>query len=87
VIDWYYLPSGARPASAKHKHMPKPVLVAIGEGQFSQRRTAKKIKIQLTANGKRLLKHAHRLKLTAQGTFTPTGRHAIVASKTFTLTR
>jgi hypothetical protein len=88
VIDWYYLPIGAHlTASAKHKHVPKPVLVAIGKAQISDSRTAKKIKIQLTAKGKQLLKHAHPLKLTAQGTFTATGQHPIVVSRPFKLRR
>jgi hypothetical protein len=88
VIDWYYLPIGAHlTASAKHKHVPKPVLVAIGKAQISDSRTAKKIKIQVTAKGKQLLKHAHPLKLTAQGTFTATGQHPIVVSRPFKLRR
>ena len=87
AIDWYYLPSGAHlAASAMHKHVPKAVLIAIGKAQFSRSGTAK-IKIGLTANGRQLLKHANRLKLTAQGTFTPTGQHAMVASRTYRLTR
>jgi hypothetical protein len=34
-----------------------------------------------------LLKPAKRLKLTAQETFTPASKHAVVATKPFTLTR
>ena len=82
VIDWYYLPTGAHLASAK----PKPVLLADGRATFFRAGTLK-LKIKLTAKGKGLLRHAKRLKLTAKGTFTPTGKHAIVATKTFTLTR
>ena len=82
VIDWYYLPTGAHLASAK----PKPVLIADGRATFSRAGTLR-LKIELTSNGKRLLRHPKRLKLTAKGTFTPTGKHAIVATKKFTLTR
>jgi DNA-binding beta-propeller fold protein YncE len=82
VIDWYYLPKGARLASAK----PKPVVVAVGKATFSHARTLK-LTIKLTASGKRLLKHSRRLKLTAKGTFTPTGKQAVVATKKFMLTR
>ena len=82
VIDWYYLPTGAHLASAK----PRPVLIADGRATFSRAGTLK-LKIKLTAKGKQLLKHAKRLKLTAKGTFTPTGKHAIVATRKFMLTR
>jgi hypothetical protein len=84
VIGWYYLPAGAHLTLAKPK--PKPVLVATVNATFSQAGT-QKLTITLTANGKQLLKHAKRLKLTAKGTFTPAGKSAIVATKNFTLTR
>jgi hypothetical protein len=45
------------------------------------------VKLNLTANGVRLLEHANHLKLTAQGTYTPAGQQAIVARQTFTLRR
>jgi WD40 repeat protein len=85
VVDWYYLPSGAHLAAAKHK--PKPVLVAAGSAKFSAVGSVKQVKVKLTANGVKLLKHATRLKLTAQGTFTPAGQSGIVARQTFTLKR
>jgi hypothetical protein len=81
VIDWYYLPNGAHLASGK----PKPVLVAAGKATFA-RAGRLKITIDLTANGKRLLKHAKQLALTSKDTFTPTARHAVVATKKFMLT-
>jgi hypothetical protein len=82
VIDWYHLPNGAHLASAK----PKPLLVAVGKATFARARTVK-ITIRLTANGKRLLKHANTLKLTARGTFTPTAKHAVIVTQKFTLAR
>ena len=82
AIDWYYLPKGAHLASAK----PKPVLIAAGKAKFSQAGTVK-IKIKLTAHGRRLLKHSKRLTLTARGTFTPTAEHAVVATRKFKLRR
>ena len=60
--------------------------MASGQRSFSAAGTAK-IKIQLTAAGKRLLKHAKQLKLTAKGTFTPTGKTAITTTKVFVLKR
>ncbi len=83
VIDWYEIPSGAHLAK---KTKPKPVLVASGQQSFSTAGTAT-IKIKLTATGKRRLKHAKRLKLTAEGTFTPAGETQNGASKAFVLER
>ena len=83
VIDWYEIPSGAHLAK---KTKPKPVLVASGQQSFSTAGTAT-IKIKLTATGKRRLKHAKRLKLTAEGTFTPTGETPVSATKAFVLER
>jgi hypothetical protein len=83
VIGWYYLPPGAKLAK---KAKPKPVLVAFGKLTFSAAGTAT-VKLKLTAAGKGLLKHAKRLKLTAKGTFTPTGETPITAFKTFVLKR
>jgi hypothetical protein len=80
VISWYLVPAGAHLAKAR------PVLVASGRATFASAVT-KTIKIKLTAYGKGLLKHAKRVKLTAQGTFTPSGQAKIVARATFTLTR
>lgn len=81
VIAWYQDPSGATVAN---KTKPKPVLVASGRKTFSAAGTAK-LKIDLTAAGKRLLKSAKSLKLTAKGTFTPSGSTPVTASKTFVL--
>ncbi len=83
VINWYQVPPGAKLAK---KAKPKPVLVASGQRSFSAAGTAK-IKIKLTAAGKRLLKHAKKLKLTAKGTFTPTGKTPITTTKVFVLKR
>jgi hypothetical protein len=80
VIGWYLVPNGAHLAKAQ------PVLVASGRATFGNAGT-KTIKIKLTPSGKRLLREANRLKLTAKGTFTPTGQAQIVARTTFTLTR
>jgi hypothetical protein len=83
VIDWYQVPPGAKLAK---KTKRKPVLVAAGRRTFSAATTTT-IKINLTSTGKRLLKHAKRLKLTAKGTFTPTGSAAITKTKVFVLKR
>ena len=84
VIDWYYLPRGAHLASGKRK--PNPVLVAVGKTTFARAGTVK-IPIKLTPYGKRLLKQAKRLTLTAEGVFTPAAKHAVIATQKFTLIR
>jgi hypothetical protein len=81
TIAWYYLPPGAKLSKAT-----KPVLVASGQLTFSAAGTAP-IKVKPTAVGRRLLKHAGRIKLTAKGTFTPTGMTPIIATRTFVLRR
>jgi hypothetical protein len=83
VIDWYQVPPGAKLAS---KSGAKPILVASGQTSFSKAGTAK-IKMKLTSAGKNLLKNTKSLKLTAKGTFTPTGMAPIIATRTFVLRR
>jgi hypothetical protein len=73
TITWYYLPTGARLARAV-----KPVVVATGSKTFAGPGQAK-IKLRLTAQGRGLLKHAKRVKLTAVGTFVP--KHGKKASR------
>ena len=77
------MPAGAK--LAKHA-AAKPVLVASGEVSFPAAGTGK-LKLRLTAAGKRLLKKAKQLKLKAKGTFTPTGKAATVTTKTFSLNK
>jgi hypothetical protein len=80
-VGWYEVPAGAKLAK---KSKAKPVLVASGHLTFAAAGKGT-IKIQLTSAGKKLLKHAKILKLTAKGTFTPTGKAATVTTKTFSL--
>ncbi len=79
VIDWYEVPAGAKVAKK-----PKPVLVGAGQRTFPAAGTAT-LKIKLTVVGKSLLKHAKTLKLTAKGTFKPTGETQVSATKVFVL--
>ena len=83
VIDWYEVPPGAKLAK---KTKPKPVLVAAGQRTFSAAGTAT-LKIKLTAAGRSLLKHAKQVKLTAKGTFTPSGTTPVATTRTFVLKR
>jgi hypothetical protein len=83
VIDWYELPKGATLA---RKAKAKPVLVAAGHLTFSVAGT-ETLKVKLTSAGRRLLKHAKQLKLTAKGTFTPTGNTPVTTTRIFILKR
>jgi hypothetical protein len=82
VVAWYQLPRGARLASRRTK--ARPVLVATGRLTFAVAGTGQ-LRVKLTAAGRRLLKHAKHLKLTAGGTFTPTGKPAVATTRAFTL--
>jgi hypothetical protein len=86
VIDWYQAPPGATLAK---KAKAKPLLVASGRLTFTAAGTAK-MKIELTAAGKGLLRRAKRsgqIKLTGKGTFTPTGKTPVSATTVFVLER
>jgi len=80
AIKWYQVPPGAKLAAKA-----KPVLVASGEARFSSAGTGK-IKVKLTGSGKRLLRSANRLKLTAIGIFSPNGAPAVTVTKGLVLT-
>jgi hypothetical protein len=82
VISWYEVPRGAKLARAK----PKPVLVASGQASPSGPGTTK-LKVKLTTVGKRLLRSAKTVKLTAKGTFTPSGEAPVSVKKALTLKR
>ena len=90
TIDWYYLPPGATLAKKKtkpgHKKKAKPALIGSGRVSFTGAATSK-MKIALTATGKRLLHSSKRIRLTSRGTFTPTGKVPITATRTFGLRR
>ncbi len=79
-VSWSYLPSATRAAKAK------PVTVAVGRAGISRAGTVS-VKIVLSAAGRRLLKHARHIAITARGSFSATGRAALVAAVRFTLAR
>jgi len=84
VVSWYLLPRGAHLASTRHA--PRPVLVATGRQAFALA-GARSVRLKLTGAGKALLRHAKHVKLTASGTFTPTGQAAVRALRVFTVGR
>lgn len=81
VIQWAALVRGARVAKATRR-----VIVARGSARFSKPGPVR-ITIRLTPAGGRILKHARRLRVTASGTYTPTGRSRITVTRRFTLRR
>ncbi|MEI2702168.1 MAG: invasin domain 3-containing protein [Baekduia sp.] len=81
-VSWYRVSRGAHVTKAK----PKPVLVARAAVLLSKAGRAR-IKIALTSNGTRLLRHAAKLQLTAKGAFTPAGAQQVSATKTFSVSR
>ena len=82
-VGWYRVPPGAKLAN---NTKAKPILIASGKLTFTAAGMAK-MKLALTAAGKHILKNAKRVKVTAKGTFTPTGMTPINATRSFVLKR
>jgi hypothetical protein len=80
-VSWSYLSS-----ASGHRAKPRSVTVAAGSATISRAGTAI-LKIGLTAAGKRLLKQANHIQITARGSFVAVGRTAVVGSQTFALSR
>jgi hypothetical protein len=77
-VQWYELPPGAKLAKTK----AKPVLVASGKLTFKAGGTGK-IKIMLTARGRRVLRQARRMKLMSKVVFRTSNGIMVVATKNF----
>ena len=84
TIDWYYLPTGARLNLPNRK--PRPILIATGTVRFS-RAGPVTLTIKLTTVGRGKLRTAKTLKLTAKGTYIPTGGQATDAARKIILHR
>lgn len=76
AIGWY----------AQQKKGRRRVLVAQVHATFT-RAGRKKIKIALARAGRKLLRHARTLRPTAKGSFTPTGKPRVTATRKFTVRR
>ena len=74
-VEWYRVRKGHR-----------PVLIAGGRRSFDAAGRAT-IRLKLTAAGRRQLRHAPRLTLTAKGTFTQALEASVTATRRFTLKR
>ena len=81
AIAWYYVPPGARAPSST-----APVLFAAGHATFRTAGT-KVVVLNLTGRGRKLLRHHKRIALVARGSFTPSARRPITATKSFSLAR
>lgn len=80
-VVWYLVPKGAKTSAAK------PVIVASGT-KTVKKAGKTKINIALTKKGRALLKSSKKVKITAKGTFDPSGKPKPVAATTsFTLAR
>jgi hypothetical protein len=80
VIRWSTAPTTVR------GRRTKAILVAQGRRTFA-RSGARTVHVRLTPAGRRALRHATRLRLTAVGTFTRANAKPIVGSKGFVVTR
>jgi hypothetical protein len=81
LISWYLVPNGAHLTKAK-----QPTRVARVRTTLKQAGKAK-VKIALTRKGRKLLKPATRIELTAKGSFTPTGAATTTTTRAITLKR
>ncbi len=81
AISWYYVPPGARAPSST-----APVLFAAGHVTFRTAGT-RTVLLTLTSRGRKLLRHRRRIALVARGSFTPSAKGTISATKSFTVTR
>jgi hypothetical protein len=81
VVRWYELSGGAHAATTG-----RPTLVALGRTSVATAGAAK-ASVELTTDGKRLLRHRRRAKLIAKSVFTPSGAAALSAEVTFVLDR
>jgi hypothetical protein len=80
VVRWSTAPTTVRGKKTK------AMLVAQGRMTFEHSGT-KTVHVRLTAAGRRVLRHAKRVRLTATGTFTRTNAKPIVGTKGFVVTR
>jgi hypothetical protein len=80
VIGWFLVPKGAHLTKTKRPTLVASFRAALGGGKA-------KVKIALNGKGRKLVKQARRLKLTAKGSFTPTGATTTTTIKTIALKR
>jgi hypothetical protein len=83
MVKWYLASSGRKAAG---KVRAKPIEVAVGQARFTAAQTVRVV-IRLTAQGRKLLRHAGKIHLEAKGTFAAKGEAAVGAAKQFTLRR
>ncbi len=80
AVKWYLAAPGSKHGKAKRK----PTLLAEGHVTLAASKTTM-LSLHLTPQGRRLLRHAHKLRIQAKATFTIGSGAAIVAAAAFTL--
>jgi hypothetical protein len=83
VVRWYFVQPAMKHGRRKQA---RPILVAAGQATFTAAKTVK-VRIRLTAPGRRLLRHARKVRLEAKGTFAAKGEAAVSAARAFALKR
>jgi hypothetical protein len=83
TVKWYLLSATAKLAGKKGD---KPTLVAMGRASLRAAQTVR-VRIALTAQGRKLLVHARKIQLEASGVFAAGGEAAVSAARTFSLKR
>jgi beta-galactosidase len=85
VVGWY-MTAEIREPTPPHRRRRRRVLVATATAHI-QRTGSARVHLRLTARGRTLLRDDKRATLTADATFTPTGRHRVSASRRIELHR
>jgi hypothetical protein len=83
VVSWSEVPDAR---GVPGRTSTAALVVATGSVSFSALEV-KKVRIELTSAGKRVLGRAGRIKLLARASFTPTGEAPVVSARTFELNR
>ena len=88
VIDWYYLPHGARLPRTYGLRAPKAKAKLVASAHISVGAAGlRKVTLKLNGRGRRLLSRQGHLKLTTYAAFTPSGGKLVSATRTFILKR
>jgi hypothetical protein len=82
-VQWYVMPSRAKVVK---RSRAKPVLVASGQASFAGAGMSK-VKVSLTAQGKKLLRHSKKVAVMVKGVFVSTAGAAVTASRSAVVER
>lgn len=82
-VGWYLVRPSAKMAKTTRD---KPILVAAGQAKLAAA-AATIVEVRLTAQGRKLLRHATKIDLEARGAFATKGETGVSAARKFTLER